>query len=389
MRSKLLSCLIIVSGISCAISGQELIRTLFSEDPYKKDFTQFFLMGHALRGGANLYAPLHDLAAQFDPQMTDWIKVSAYPPIAALIGLPFSFLPYFWSLIIWMSFEVACLTAAVILIVRHFGGRDVSTPVVVTVCAFISWQPIYLDLYLGQVMIPILLLLTLVWLALKAEKDIRAGLLLGVLLSIKLYAWPIAIFLLFKGRWRALAAASVVFIAANALMLWLVGSATFVDYYFRVGGEVLAEYKFYTLNFSALCLGLRLGLSGSVILWASVLLYSIVLAFRFKDFDSGFMVMLAASTILQPVSWIHYLVTLLPAFCLIANRRAFRTSDVVWGLFLLILIVPGFHHAAHYYPALAAWPPFLFIIGLMWLIVPKPVLERSAISEFDRAKEAV
>src|SRR5437868_12486514 len=100
-RRKLLTLFGITTAISCSISAQQLLRTLFSETLYKKDFTQFYLMGHALRGGANLYAPLHDLAAQFDPNLTDWIKVSAYPPIVAVIGLPFSYLPYFWSVIIW------------------------------------------------------------------------------------------------------------------------------------------------------------------------------------------------------------------------------------------------------------------------------------------------
>ena len=388
MRRKLLILFGVVTGICSTISAYQLIRILFSEDLYKKDFTQFYLMGHALRGGANLYAPLPDLAARFDPQLTDWIKVSAYPPIMAVIGLPFSYLPYFWSVISWMVFELGCLIAAVVLIVRHFGGRSAATPVLLTVCAFISWQVVYIELYQGQVMIPILLLLTLCWLALKAQKDIKAGILLGVVISIKLYAWPIAIFLLIKGRWRAPMAAFVVFVAATALMVGLVGSATVFDYYFRVGRTVLEEYKSYPLNFSAWCLGLRsFGLVGSVIMWLSVLLCSLFLAFRSKDFDSGFMVMLAAATVLQPISWIHYMVTLLPAFCLIANRREFRTTDLLLGVFLIALILPGFHHFSQNYAALTPWVPFLFIIGLMWLIVPKAIQERTAVSDLARATE--
>ena len=98
------------------------------------------------------------------------------------------------------------------------------------------------------------------------------------------------------------------------------------------------------------------------------------------------MVMVVAATILQPISWIHYMVTLLPAFCLIADRRAFRTSELVWGVFLVVLILPVFHHVAHNYAPLAPWPPFVFIIGLMWLIVPKTVPEHSTVSKFARAE---
>lgn len=81
------------------------------------------------------------------------------------------------------------------------------------------------------------------------------------------------------------------------------------------------------------------------------------------------------------------MVTLLPAFCLIAERREFRTSDLALGVFLIVLILPGFHDIAESYPAMVTWPPFLFIIGLMWLIVPKSVPESFAVSKFARERE--
>jgi hypothetical protein len=203
MRRKLLILLGSAAVICNAINAYWLITLLFTKYLYHKDFVQFFLMGHALRGGANLYAPLPQLAAQFDPTIQKWLELSAYPPIVAVIGFPLSYLPYFWSVIAWMVVELGCLAAAIILIVRQFGGSDASTPVLATVLAFLAWQPVYMDLNLGQVMIPILLLLTLMWLALRAGNDFRAGLLLGTVMAIKLYAWPIALFLLLKGRWRA------------------------------------------------------------------------------------------------------------------------------------------------------------------------------------------
>jgi hypothetical protein len=99
------------------------------------------------------------------------------------------------------------------------------------------------------------------------------------------------------------------------------------------------------------------------------------------------MIMLAAATILQPISWNHYLVTLLPAFCLIAAKREFRASDLVLSMFLLVLILPVYHYAANHYLRMAPWPPVLFIIGLMWLIVPKTVREYSILSKLVSARE--
>ena len=372
MRRKLLIFMGIATAISAGISSYQLTGLLFTEYLYEKDFVQYFLMGHALRSGANLYSPISELAAQFDPDLNKWFNVSAYPPIVAVVGLPLSYLPYFWSVIAWMLFEVACLGVVIFLIIKHFGGRSASTPVLVTICLFIGWRPLYVDLYLGQLMIPILLLLTLCWLALKQGRDLKAGLLLGCVIAIKLYAWPLALFLLLKGRWRACLATIIVFLTANGLMMGWVGRATVYDYYFRVGSKVLAEYQFDPFNFSAWCIGLRsFGVVGAVTMVTAVLLGSLYLALRSKDFDSGFMVMLAAATVLQPISWIHYLITLLPAFCLMANRQKFERYELFLGLFLVLLILPGFHSVAYTHPPMATWPPFLFIIGLIWLIGPK------------------
>jgi hypothetical protein len=160
----------------------------------------------------------------------------------------------------------------------------------------------------------------------------------------------------------------------------LVGKVTLLDYYFRVGGTVFAEYKLDSFNFAAWSVGYRaMGTIGGILMSFAVLSYSLVLALRTKDFDAGFMVMLTAATILQPISWIHYLVTLLPAFCWIANRREFRTSDLLLGMLLVMLILPGFYPGAHSYAALATWPPFFFVLGLIWLIVPKTIKERTVI----------
>ena len=372
MRRKILTLFFVTTGICWVFYAYYLTRTLFNDYLYNRDFTQFFLMGHALRAGVNMYGPIPVLAAQFDLNLDKWFHVAAYPPIVAVIGLPLSYLPYFWLIIAWTIFKVGCLAWTIVLVVRQFGGKSAHTPVLVTACAFIAWYPLYVELYLGQLMIPILLLLTVSWLALKADKGFRAGLLLGTVLAIKFYAWPVVLFLFIKRLWRPTLTAVIVFMVANAVMIVWAGSTTVIDYYSRVGGAVLAEYEFDPFNFSAWTIGFRsFGTLGAGMMSLAVLLCSLLFALQSRDFDSEFMVMLTASTILQPISWLHYLVTLFPAMCLVANRREFQVSELIVGLFLIFLILPGFYPLAHTYAAMATWPPFVFIIGLMWLVVPK------------------
>lgn len=380
-RQQLLAFFSLATLVCCSIDGYRLISILFTKFIAWKDLIQPYFMGHALRAGAYLYSPLPDLAAQFDPSLNSWFQhPSAYPPIVALIGLPLSYLPYFWATVAWLILEVACLAVAVALIAREFGGRKASAPVLITIMAFMAWRPVYFDLYLGQFMVPILLLLTLTWLALKREKDITAGLLLGIVLAIKLYAWPLALFLLLSGRWKAPVIAGVVFAIANLLMVGLVGTETVTSYYLTVGNSVALKYLNDPFNFSAWAIGMRsFGFLGAVVMVLTVLSFSLTIALRSRDLTTGFMVMLSASTILQPISWNHYFVTLLPALCFIANRKDLRSYDLIISFLMIILIIPVYHHLAHTYAPMATFPPFLFVIGLVLMWSVGPLRQRNAV----------
>ena len=368
-RRRILGLAAFATAICCAFSTGEVLGVMSTPMIYRKDFIQLYLMGHALRAGVSLYAPMAELAAGIDPYLGEWLKVSAYPPVAALIGLPISYLSYFWAAVVWLFLEICSLFTAVFLAVKRFGGQTGRTPVLVTACFFIGWDTIYVEITLGQLMIPILLLLTLTWLALRAGKDLQAGLLLGVVMALKLYAWPLAIFLFLAGRRRAVFAAVAVVVAANVAMVGVVGTSVVVDYYSRVGEAVLAQYVSDPWNFSAWSIGYRAaGTVGAIGLSAGMLGYSLLLALRTKDFESGFMTMLIASVVLQPISWIHYLVTLLPAFCFVANRQHFTRGEYAFAMFLIALILQGRYPDNGPHPVLlATWPPFLFIVGLLWL----------------------
>jgi hypothetical protein len=88
MRRRLFIIVLISTVVCAVISVWRLVTHLFTPYLYERDFLQFYLMGHALRAGANLYAPLKELAAQFDPRLSNWLDISAYPPVVAIVGLP-------------------------------------------------------------------------------------------------------------------------------------------------------------------------------------------------------------------------------------------------------------------------------------------------------------
>ncbi len=361
-------------GAGFMVDLYHLLRLLRTHYLYEKDFIQFYLMGCAVRSGVYLYAPLPELASQFDPALGSYLShASAYPPVAALLGVPFSLMPYVWSLITWTICELVCLGLAMILILRHFGGSLVPKPVLITALIFVVWKPVYLDLYFGQMMLLALLLLTLTWLSLRERRDIVGGALLGILLALKLYAWPIVLFLLLKQRMRAVAATVLVFLILHLIAASVIGGDLIVDYYLRVGSAVATIYRTDAANFSAWSIGYRMfGWWGGLVLGSALLVAAMCLALRSFEFDLGFMVMLAASTVLSPISWIHYFVTLLPVFCFVASQQHSR-KELFLSWILIIMVLPGFYKP-HGPLALL---PFFFVIGLMFLVV-SPLFQGAA-----------
>lgn len=370
LRRKFILLFSTVVAFCCTFDGLRLYRLLNSDYLYQKDFPQFYLMGLALRSGRYLYLPIPELAQIFNPTLGHFLShASAYPPIVALVGLPFSFLPYFWATALWTLLELVCLVVSSILILREFGGRRASTPVILSILVFWCWRPVYVDLYLGQIMLFILLVLTLTWICLRRGHDLTAGLLLGVVFTVKLYGWPLILFLVLKGRWKSVGAAAAIFIASNLLMIELLGSGPVLDYYLKVGPSVAAIYQTDIANFSVLISGRRLyGSLGSVVLFLGVAVITLGLAMKTRNADRAYMIVLVGTVILQPISWIHYLVTLLPAFCLIGSRRMSRFELIV-ALLLIVLTLLGFNEIATRAPAMwATWTPFIFVLGVMWLI---------------------
>lgn len=367
-RRNLLAFFSFGTAVCCLMNGYRLYALLFSEWLYNRDFSQFYLMGAALRSGVYIYEPTPALAERFNPALGHFLThPSAYPPVVAVLGLPLSLLPYFWSVVLFTFWELGCLIAALVLVFRHFGGIKAPLPVLLTILCFLTWQPIFVDLYRGQIMLTILLLLTLAWLALRSGHDVRGGILLGVVLSIKLYAWPVMLFLVITRRLKPVGLAVCVFILSNLIMALALSPQAVANYYLSVMPEVGAVWRQDVYNFSLFSLGYRLyGPTGAALLLTVGLGLSLWAALRARDFDHSFMVMLAASTVLAPISWIHYLVTLFPALCLAASRRTFSVSQIAFSIAVMLVLMVG------YLPLLrfAVWGalPLVGVLGLVWLI---------------------
>ena len=383
MRRKLLILVWNVSILGSLATVYQMVALLFTHWLFDRDYSQTYLMGRALRAGVYIYEPIPELAKRFEPTLGNFLQhPSAYPPIVALIGVPLSMLPYFWSVVIWSLWELGCLFVATLLIFRHFGGRRASTPVLITLGVFLAWQPIMMDLFRGQVMLTILLLLTLTWLAFRSNQDVRAGIFLGLSLSLKFYGWPILLLFLLKRRWKAALAGATVVTSCNLLMAVWLGMDVLRDYFLNVAPGIAQLWIPNVYNFSVLSFGYRLlGEPGRISFLIVTLCICMLATFKARDLDHSFMVMLAASTILAPISWIHYFVTLLPALCLVASREEFAPSEALLGLLIAVILFLGYIPLEK--SAIWGTLPLFGLTGLIWLLQKPPV--RSVRTQFDDA----
>jgi glycosyl transferase family 87 len=376
-RSKIITIIYVGSSIASLLMVSRVIRLLFTGWLYNRDYSQIYLMGLALRSGVYLYDPIPVLADRFDPSLGHFLPhASAYPPIVALLGVPLSMIPYFWSVVVWSVWEIGCLIVATILMYRHFSGRKASLSVLVTLGVFISWQPIFIDLIRGQVMLTILLLLTLTWLAFRSNRDVGAGLLLGLSLSLKFYGWPIFILFVLMRRWKAVFASAGLFAFCNALMVGWLGIGVFKDYFLTVAPGIAQFWTQNLVNFSAMSFGNRLiGPPAGTLFFLITLCICIYAALRARDLDHSFMVMLAASTILAPISWIHYFVTLLPALCLVASRKDWESREVMLALVVATVLFLGI--VPYTESIIRGILPLVGVSGLIWLLQLPAVRDRA------------
>lgn len=153
--------------------------------------------------------PLRDLYdwTTFQRQMNyaGWgLQLGGYIPHTSLTALPMVplvTLPPMTAKRVWLAFSVACFAAAIWML-----AKITRLPAAgLILLALAGHNALAGNLELGQYYFFLLFLMTVgVWLLLDG-REFSAGILLGAILILKLYAGPFLIFFAWKRRWRALA----------------------------------------------------------------------------------------------------------------------------------------------------------------------------------------
>jgi hypothetical protein len=278
--------------------------------PY--DFRIFLAAAEAVRHGESPYV---------DP---DTIRTAVpapyvYPPLLAVLVLPFTVLPHevAGSSAPGMAFSlllIGCLVAALLALdVRDWRCYPVA----------LLYPPFLENVELGAIGPILVLLVALGWRY--RERAVAAGIAAGGAIVLKVFLWPLVVWLLVTRRWLA-AAVSAATAVGLALVSWAaIGFAGLSDYPALVRKLSDLEAKSSYSAFADLrWLGLPERASQLVTVVAAVLLLAVGWRLARRDPVDGerraLTLALAAALVVTPILWLHYLVLLVVPVALARPR---------------------------------------------------------------------
>jgi hypothetical protein len=362
---------------------------------YRKDILQEYVLAKAPTLGLDPYQNVNDLAPKIlgPLPLRVFPHPTPHPPFAAILGYPLTFFTYPTAALIWFCFELCCMYLCLWLLTQRIGISHRPVELAFYTLGATLWEPFRNELFLGQLTTLILLLILLFWKSLDRHKDMTAGALLGTATALKLFTWPLVVFLLLHRKWRAAGSAIVTIVLANLLGAWYLGFNSVVYYYRHVPSIVVPIYRANIGNVSLYALPWRLfqgsqfdhysRLKTMPLLYAPqlppilgplfvllVLGAGLYLAYR-SDFAAGFAICICVSVLISPISWEYYfLLALIPAAVLwhrLPRPQLFAIliliSSPVFlpvGTIVLLLNSPTISHGEQVY---SFWPN-------IWTVVP-------------------
>jgi Glycosyltransferase family 87 len=330
-------------GVLAASAGFGALLLLLNLVPVdstlnEKDFGQEYLLARAILDRADPYQPIQALGARYVgvTGYFDKPNPTPHPPTVGLLALPFGLMSYPSAVRAWFGFELVCLLATISLLVRGAALplRPMTAPILAV--ALVAWPPLFLELGLGQLMLPILLGLAGAQVALLGGRSRLGGGLLGLTLLIKPIAWPWLIVLVWRRNSRAMVAALIVVVAGGVLSVVAIGVGAVANYLTHVLPTMSSAFLNEPTNMSLWTVAPRLGsISLSALAPAAVLVATAWWSCQRRPLGVSLAMMTIASLLVSPITWdFYYLLALLPVTQVMSAiwRRGLRRAEIAAAL---------------------------------------------------------
>jgi alpha-1,2-mannosyltransferase len=311
-----------------------------------------------------------------------------YPPIAALLAAPFTFLPETPANVLWTAATVVWLAIVVRVcfapLLDRF-GRRAPIALLLAVGAMLALSPVEEHLRFGQVGIPLMACCVLDCMLPRTRWP--RGLLVGVAAAFKLVPAIFIPYLALTRRWRAAGVAAGTFAGLSLLGVVVAPSDSWhfwTDKMFEPTSPTFFTNQSLGGIFERDAFGpWHLFWYASVVVIIAFGLWRAVAASRAGDELRGVAITGLIGVLVSPISWIHHLVWIIPALAVIVGRgndkRRIAVAFVVAGLFVARLPYVGYNQL-HNQGTLATWLEDsygLLCLGLLvYLTDPAPLARR-------------
>ena len=284
---------------------------------------------------------------------------ATYPPTAYYLLSPLSLEPMrtaagLWH---WLKLLSLFLTGWLMSVVLFSDVRQRLPGAILFFFAVLSFWPAIDDFKYGNVNLIVLALFVLSLYLLNRDREIPAGVVLGIIFCLKFLSAPIILYYLLRRRWRVVLPAAAVIILVSVLAAAMLGPGAFVDY-FNTFGHRMVETRTILDNSSSASLLARMKIGGWVhYLWVFLVLAGEIL-FLLKIPRPGnaliFSALICTGLLISPLLLpYHQVLLLLPLGYLMAARTGQtgrRSWWYVWGaaiVFLILALLAGADISAH------------------------------------------
>ena len=324
--------------------------------PLATDFTKFYASAVLFQEGTSIYAPLDQ--ARFDSTPTAdsgdiEIHPNLNPPLLTLLLVPLTWLPWNIAYVFWTLASLASGLAAMILLSRELSLANAQRGVLVSLIPFLLFYPTWATIRFGQLSLFLFFLIVLLWRDSRSGRDLRAGLILGFLMGLKLFTGLFLLFYLLQKRVKTVAVAILILAGNWGVSLIALGSGIASEY-----REALSQVTWTGASWNASLQGFFsriFGGSEGLALWEApqagrilATLFSVlatlalVIAVRPREAkelaptDLQFCLVLPLMLLLSPLGWMYYFpILLLPAAILWKRGKRYDS-----GLFFVLATLP-------------------------------------------------
>jgi hypothetical protein len=332
LRFKNLGILILVAAHVLLLIKLNFFTPLLSGKTPLYDFDYYYRLSSEIKAGIN-------------PYTVPYLQTLG-PPLVILYFLPFSYLPLSLARGVFTSLALVSGYLACYLLAKKYFSKQKASAFLILASLFFSSFPTRLSIELGQSILPIVFLLTVV---LITKSPFIQGFFLAVASGIKTFLLITLLSFIRKKR-ETFIWTLVVLTSLFLVSLSLVSPEWYRFYLQKKLPGLLANGSIIGLDYynqSIRSTLHRLFLDGFYLpLYLSAAVLSSGYLIAFGNFEAAIIL----AVLLSPISWQHYFALLFPVLVVVFSRISRSFTNLIifsFALFLWWIEFPWLHHASH------------------------------------------